>query len=77
MSRCSGKFVAPEDLCTIENDGRQGLISDLLAAGDGMKKNQIPISNCDKVKLAILDLDSDCDDKEYVVPDPMKESSIV
>ena len=66
-----------EDLCIVENDGRRGLISDLLATEDGMQKNQVPISDCNKVKLAILDIDSDCDDEEYVVPDPIREISIV
>jgi len=66
-----------KDLCTVENGVRQGLILDLLAAEDGMKENRVPISDYDKVKLAIPDLDSDCDAEDYVVPNPMKESSIV
>jgi len=31
-----------------------------------MQENQFPISDCDKVKLAILYLDSDCDDEEII-----------
>jgi len=42
-----------------------------------MQENQVPISECDKVKLAISDLDSDHDDEEYLVLNPMKDSSIV
>ena len=41
-----------------------------------MQENQVPISDCVKVKLADPYLDSYCDDEEYVVLDPMKESSI-
>lgn len=37
-----------------------------------MQENQIPISDCDKVKLAI----SVRDDEEYLILNPMKESSI-
>jgi len=66
-----------EEFCTVENDGRQGLISVLLVAEDGMKENRVLILDCDKVKPAIPDLDSDCDDEEYFVSDPLKESPIV
>ena len=41
-----------------------------------MQGNHASISNCDKVKLANLDLDSDRDDEEYLVLNPMKESSV-
>jgi len=55
-----------QDLSTIENDGRRGLISDLIIAEDSMQENQLPISDCDKVNLAIPDLDSDRDDEEII-----------
>jgi len=42
-----------------------------------MQENQVPISDHDKVKLAILDLDADRDDEEYLVLNPMKERSVV
>ena len=51
------------DLSTMENDGRKCLISYLIIAEDSMQENQIPVSDCDKVKLAISDLDSDRDDE--------------
>lgn len=66
-----------QGLSTIENDGRQGFISELLTAEDNMQGNQVPISDCDKVKLAILDLDLDRDDQEYLVLNPMKERFFV
>ena len=37
-----------KDFCTVENDGRQGLISDLITTEEGMQKNEVPISDCDK-----------------------------
>ena len=61
-----------EDLYTVENDGRQGFISDLIETKD----DEVPISDSNKVKLPDQDLGSKCDDEEYVVSDPMKESSI-
>ena len=42
-----------------------------------MQDNQVPISYYGKVQLANRDLDSDYNDEEYVVPDPMRERSIV
>ena len=42
-----------------------------------MQENEVPISDCGKVKLVDPYLDYNCDDEEYVVPDPMKESFIV
>ena len=42
-----------------------------------MQENQVPISDCYKVKLAISNLDSNHDDEEYLVLNPMKESSVV
>lgn len=62
-----------EDLCIVENEGIQGLISYLIVKKRWYAGN----SNCGKVKLADPNLDSNYDDEEYVVPDPMKESSIV
>lgn len=56
----------------MENDESEGLISDLLIAEDSRQGNQVSISDCDKVKLA----NSDRDDEEYLVLNPMKESSI-
>ena len=49
-----------EDLCTAENDGRQGFISDLFEIKDEMQENDVPISDSDKVKP---DLELKCDDE--------------
>ena len=61
-----------EDICTFENDGRQGLISDMIGIKNDMWGKEVPTSNCDEAKLANPDLDLKCDDEQYVVPDPMK-----
>ena len=61
----------------MENDEREGFVSDLSIEEDNMQESQVSISECDKVKSAILDLDSDRDDQEYLVLKPMKESSAV
>ena len=49
----------------------------MLATEDSMKENQVAISDCDKVKLAIPDLDSYCDDEEYVVLDPRRRDLLL
>ena len=67
-----------QDLSTVENYEREGFISDLsIDEENSMQESQVSISECDKVKLAISDLDSDRDDVEYLVLNPMKESSAV
>ena len=66
-----------QDLSTMENDEREGFISDLSIEEDNMQESQVSISECDKFKSAISDLDSDHDDQEYLVLNPMKESSAV
>ena len=40
-----------------------------------MQRNQVSNSECDNVKIAISDVDSDCDDQENLVLSPMKENS--
>jgi len=61
----------------MENYEREGLISNLSIEENNMQESQVSISECDKVKSAISDLDSDHDDQEYLVLNPMKESSTV
>jgi len=62
-----------QDLGTMENDEREGFVSDLSIEEDNMQESQVSISEGDKVKSAI----SDSDDQEYLVLNPMKESSVV
>ena len=66
-----------QDLSTMENDEREGFISDMSIEEDNMQESQVSISECDKVKSDISDLDSNHDDQEYLVLNPMKESSAV
>ena len=66
------QYQQAEDLCIVDNDGRQCLISYLIATKYGMQENEVSISDCDKVEMANPDLDLKCDDEQYVVPDPMK-----
>lgn len=61
----------------MENDEWEGLILYLLIADDSMQGNQVSISDCDKIRLAISDLDLDHDDEEYLVLNPMKDNSVV
>ena len=48
-----------EDLYTVENDGRQGFISDLIEIKDKIQENAFPKSHSDKVKP---DLELKCDE---------------
>ena len=66
-----------QDLSTVEEDEREGFISDLSIEEESMQESQFSISECDKLKLASSDLDLDHDDQEYLVLNPMKESSVV
>jgi len=61
----------------VENYEKEGFISNLSIEEDNMQESQVSISKCDKVKSAISDLDSDHDDQEYLVLNPMKERSNV
>ena len=61
----------------MENYEKEGFISNLSIEEDNMQESQVSISKCDKVKSAISDLDSDHDDQEYLVLNPMKERSNV
>jgi len=56
---------------------REELVSDLPTEEDSMQGNQVSILECDKVKSAISDLNLDRDDQDYLVLNPMKESSVV
>ena len=58
----------------VENHGRQSFILDLIEIKDDMHENDVPVSDSDRVNL---ELDSKCDDDEYVVPDAVMECSIV
>lgn len=60
-----------------ESDERESVVSDLSIEDDSMYESQVSISECDKVKSAISDLDSDYEDQEYLVLNPMKEKSVV
>lgn len=51
----------------VENDERESFVLDLPTEEDNMQGNQVSISGCDNVNLAISDLHSDCDDQEYLV----------
>jgi len=68
---------ADQDLSTMGTDEREGSISDLSIEEDSMQGNQVSISECDKVKSAISDLNLDRDDQDYLVLNPIKESSAV
>ena len=52
-----------QDLGIMENDEREGFVSDLSIEEDNMQERQVSISECDKVKTAISDLDTYCDDQ--------------
>ena len=65
------------DFHMAENDERESFVSDLLTEEDNMQGSQVSISECDAVKLSISDLDSDRDDQEYLVLNPMEENSAV
>ena len=62
-----------QNLHTMENDEREGFISNLSIEEDSMHDSQVSISKCDKVKSAISNLDLDRDDQEYLGLNPMKE----
>lgn len=66
-----------EDFHMAESDERESVVSDLSIEDDSMYESQVSISECDKVKSAISDLDSDYEDQEYLVLNPMKEKSVV
>ena len=61
----------------MENDEREGFVSDLSIEEDNMQESQVSVLECDKFKSAILDLDSDHDDQEYLLLNPIKESTVV
>ena len=58
----------------VENHGRQSFISDMIEIKDYMQENDVPVLHSDKVKP---DLELKCDEEEYDVPGPIKESYIV
>ena len=60
-----------------ENDERESVISDLSIEEDNMQGSQVSVAECDVVKSAISNPDSDSDDQEYLVLNPMKESFAV
>ena len=62
---------ADQDLSTMGTDEREGSISDLSIEEDSMQGNQVSISECDKVKSAISDLNLDRDDQDYLVLNPI------
>ena len=66
-----------QDLSTMGTDEREGSISNLSIEENSMQGNQVSISECYKVKSAISDLNSDRDDQDYLVLNPIKESSAV
>ncbi len=66
-----------EDGHMVEIDEREELVSDLPTEEDSMQGNQVSIIECDKVKSAISNLDSDHDDEDNLALNPMKESSNV
>ena len=59
-----------QDLSTMGTDKREELVSDLPT-----EENQI--AECDNVRTATSELHSDCDDQEYLVLKPIKESYTV
>jgi len=61
----------------VEDDEREGFILDLSIEEDSMQESQVSILECDKFKSIISDLDSDRDDQDNLVLNPMKESSVV
>lgn len=58
----------------MENDDGEGFVSDLSIEEDNMQESQVSISKGDKVKSALSNIDSDSDNQEYLVLNPMKES---
>jgi len=58
-----------------ESDERKSVDSDLSIEEDSMQGSQVLILECDNVKSPISDSDSDCDDQENLVLNPMKENS--
>lgn len=66
-----------QDLSTVEDDEGEGFIPYLSIEEDIMHESQVSILECDKVKSIISNLDSNRDDEDNLVLNPMKESSIV
>lgn len=66
-----------QDLGTMENNESEGFVSDLSIKEENMQEIQVSISEGDKVMTVVSNLDSDSDDQEYLVLNPMKESSAI
>ena len=75
LDTCQDQQV--EDGHMAENDEREGSISDLPTEEDSMQGNQVSSSEGDKVRSAISNLDSDRDEEDNLVLNPIKESSVV
>jgi len=66
-----------EDGHMVEDDEREGSISDLPTEEDSVQSSQDSISECDAVKSAISDQHLDHDDQEYLMLKPIKENFAV
>ena len=64
-----------EEFHMAQSDERKSVNSDLSIEEDSMQGSLVLIQECDNVKSPISDLDSDCDDRENLVRNPMKENS--